>query len=171
VTVRYAPPRLLGSGDELDSFECRSSEQTNWLRRYARQAHTSNSAKVLVVTEVDSTAVVAYYAWCMASVSPVQLPARHRKGAGSYPQPVALLARLGVDVQHERRALGSALLADVIRRAATLGDEIGCRALLVHCENADARGFYLHHAPEFEVSPTDELHLTLLMKDLLRLRR
>ena len=59
---------------------------------------------------------------------------------------------------------------DVIRRAAALGNEVGCRALLVHCENIEARDFYLHHAPEFEASPTDELHLTLLMKDLLRLR-
>ena len=170
MTAHYAPPRLLEPSDELDSFDCRSAEQTNWLRRYARQAHASNSAKVLVVTEVDSLLVVAYYAWRMASVSPSHLPARHRKGAGAYPQPVALLARLGVDTQHERRALGSALLADVIRRAAALGNEVGCRALLDHCENIEARDFYLHHAPEFEASPTDELHLTLLMKDLLRLR-
>lgn len=32
----------------------------------------------------------------------------------------------------------------------------------------DDRGedFYLHRLPEFEVSPTDELHLLLLMKDI-----
>lgn len=170
MTSPYAPPRLLASGDELDGFVCRSVEQTNWLRHHARQAHAANSAKVLVVTEIDSAIVVAYYAWCMASVLPSDLPARHRKGAGAYPQPVALLARLGVDTTHEGRGLGSALLADVIRRAAALGGEIGCRALLVHCETAQAREFYMHHAPEFEASPTDELHLTLLMKDLLRLR-
>ncbi|HUF97566.1 MAG TPA: GNAT family N-acetyltransferase [Ilumatobacter sp.] len=170
MSVPYAPPRLLAPGDELDGFVCGSVEQTNWLRRHARQAHAANSAKVLVVTEVDSSAVVAYYAWCMASVRPIDLPARHRKGVGAYPQPVALLARLGVDTSHEGHGVGSALLADVIRRAAILGSEIGCRALLVHCETDDARAFYLHHAPEFEPSPTDELHLTLLMKDLLRLR-
>lgn len=62
------------------------------------------------------------------------------------------------------------MLADVIRRAVAVGGEIGCPALLIHCETDDARGFYLHHAPELEPSPTDDLHLTLLMKDLLRLR-
>lgn len=170
MTARYAPPRLLDPGDHLDGFECRSAEQTNWLRRHARQAHAANTAKVLVVTEVDSATVVAYYAWCIASVRPSVLPERHRKGAGAYPQPVALLARLGVDRAHENRRLGSALLADVIRRAAILGAEIGCRALLVHCETDQARAFSLRHAPEFEPSPTDQLHLTLLMKDLLRLR-
>jgi len=84
---------------------------------------------------------------------------------------VALLARLGVHTDHEGRGLGSGLLADVIRRAATVGGEIGCRALLIHCETDEARDFYLHHAPELEPSPTDDLHLTLFMRDLLRLRR
>ena len=171
MTARYAPPRLLAPDDELDAFDCRSTEQTSWLQRHARQAHAGNSAKVLVVTPVDQPAVVAYYAWCMASVRPTDLPARQRKGGGSYPQPVALLARLGVHTHHEGQGLGSALLADVIRRAVTIGGEIGCRALLVHCETDEARGFYLHHAPELEASPTDDLHLSLLMKDLLRLRR
>ncbi len=171
MTVRYAAPRLLRPDDELEEFECRSSAQTSWLRRHARQAHAANSTKVLVVTPVDQPTVVAYYAWCMASVRPADLPARQRKGGGSYPQPVALLARLGVHTDHEGRGLGSALLADVIRRAAAVGGQIGCRALLVHCETDDARSFYLHHAPELEPSPTDDLHLSLLMKDLLRLRR
>ena len=31
-----------------------------------------------------------------------------------------------------------------------------------------ARAFYLHLIPEFEQSPTDELHLVLLMKDILK---
>ena len=31
--------------------------------------------------------------------------------------------------------------------------------LLVHAETTEARDFYLHLVPEFEASPTDELHL------------
>jgi hypothetical protein len=88
------------------------------------------------------------------------------KGAGRYPQPVALLARLGVDIHHERQGLGAALLSDVISRVAVLGTEIGCRGLLIHAESTNARDFYLHLIPEFEVSPTDDLHLVLLMKDI-----
>jgi GNAT superfamily N-acetyltransferase len=91
-----------------------------------------------------------------------------RKGAGRYPQPVALLARLGVDVDHEGKGLGAALLQDVFARLVELSVEIGCRGLLVHAESAEARTFYLHLVPEFEPSPTDELHLVLLMKDIRR---
>ncbi len=166
MTHRYRPPRLLEPDDVVDGFECRSVEQTEWLRFHARQADAAGTAKVLVVTPVDGRAVVAYYAWSMAGISVEDAPTRVRKGAGRYPQPVALLARLGVAVGHEGQGLGAGLLADVISRTAQLGAGIGCRGLLVHAETPQARDFYLHLIPEFEQSPTDELHLVLLMKDI-----
>ena len=168
MTPPYRPPRLLGADDVVDDFECRSAEQTEWLCHHARQAHTAGTAKVLVVTQVGSDVVVAFYAWSMASISIEDAPTRVRKGAGRYPQPVALLARLGVSIEHEGRGLGAGLLADAISRTAQLGTEIGCRSLLVHAETPQARDFYLHLIPEFEPSPTDDLHLVLLMKDILR---
>ena len=60
--------------------------------------------------------MVAYYGWCMAQLAPAVTPTRLREGAGRYPQPVALLARLGVNVMHERRGLGAGLLQDVFAR-------------------------------------------------------
>lgn len=123
---------------------------------------------MLVVTSTDSKVVVAYYAWCMASVSLADAPVRLRKGAGRYPQPVALLARLGVDRKHEGHGLGAGLLQDVIARTHAMGSEIGCRGLLVHAEAEEARAFFEHLIPDFEPSPTDPLHLALLMKDIRR---
>ena len=166
MTARYLRPRLLQPSDSLDEFECRSPEQTLWLHEHARQAHAAGTAKVLVVTEAESTTVVACYAWAMASMVIEDASDRLGKGAGRYPQPVALLARLGVDIEHEGRGLGAALLADVISRVAELGSSIGCRGLLVHAESDQARDFYLHLIPGFEPSPTDPLHLVLLMKDI-----
>lgn len=168
MTARYRPPRLLEPGDDLSGFVCRSDHRTRWLGRHARQAHATGTARVLVVTPVDSLEVVAYYAWCMASIASAEAPARLRKGAGRYPQPVALLARLGVSSCHEGCGLGAGLLADVMSRTAEAGRNIGCRALLVHAETDDARDFYLHLVPEFEQSPTDPLQLVLMMKDILR---
>ena len=65
-------------------------------------------------------------------------------GSDDWPQPIALLARLGVDERHEGQGLG---------------DAIGCRGLLVHAESKEVRSFYEHLIPEFERSPTDPLHL------------
>lgn len=128
----------------------------------------AGTTRVFVVTPTDSREVVAYYAWTMAQIDVADAPARLRMGAGRYPQPVALLARLGVHREHERRGLGAGLLQDVIQRATAIGNDIGCRGLLVHCESEDARHFYRHLVPEFEPSPTDELYLVLLLKDIRR---
>jgi GNAT superfamily N-acetyltransferase len=164
--VSYRPPTPLGPDHELDGFICDSAEQTEWLVRHARQSMATGTTKVFVVTPVDNERVVAYYAWTMAQIDAAAAPTRLRKGAGNYPQPVALLARLGVHNDHARQGLGAALLRDVIQRVAAISDDIGCRGLLVHCESEQARGFYLHLIPEFEPSPTDELHLVLLLKDI-----
>lgn len=168
MTAACRPPALLGGEHEIDGFGCRSQEQTEWLRRHARQSSSTGTTRVLVVTPRNSNVVVAFYAWCMASISLADAPRRARRGAGRYPQPAALLARLGVDARHEGHGLGAGLLRDVIGRTHALGEEIGCRGLLVHAETADARDFYLHLVPELESSPTDELHLFLLMKDIRR---
>ena len=146
---RYQPPEPLAGRHQLTGFRCRSQEQSAWLLEMARQAHGSGTTRVFVVTEMDDPHVVAYYAWCMASVSIGDLPDRLRRGAGRYPQPVALLA-------------------DAITRVANLSEAIGCRALLVHAESEQARGFYEHLIPEWQRSPTDPLHLLLLLKDIRR---
>jgi GNAT superfamily N-acetyltransferase len=168
VTPAYARPEPLGDHHILDTFECRSSEQTFWLQRHARQSSSVGTTRVFVVTKFGSPVVVAYYGWCMAQLHVTEAPPRLRKGGGRYPQPVALLARLGVDTRHEGRGLGAALLQDVFLRTLALSSEIGCRALLVHAESPEARDFYRHLVPEFEDSPTDPLHLVVLTKDIRR---
>ena len=163
---RYQPPVPLGPEHVLEWFECRSREQTSWLRRYARQSAAMGTTRVFVVTAPGDPRVVAYYAWCMAHVTTEAATPRARKGGGRYPQPVALLARLGVDTRHEGKGLGAALVQDVFARLLELSDRIGCRGLLVHAETPEARAFYLHLVPEFEPSPTNDLHLILLIKDI-----
>ena len=63
---------------------------------YARQSPATGATKVLVVTPTDGAEVVANYAWYMAAIAVETAPPRLRTGAGRSPQPVALLARLGV---------------------------------------------------------------------------
>jgi len=164
--VRYERPAPLSAEHRIEGFACRSLEQTHWLVHHGRQAASAGTSRVFVVTAVGADKVVAYYAWCMAQLAIERSPARLAKGAGRYPQPVALLARLGVDRDHEGRGLGAGLLQDVFSRLVGLSSDIGCRGLLVHAENREARAFYEHLIPEFEPSPTDELHLVLLMKDI-----
>lgn len=81
---------------------------------------------MFVVTRHESPSAVAYYAWCMAQLTATAAPARLCPGAGRYPQPVVLLARLGSTLA-ARSGLGAGLVQDVFARIVELSADIGCR--------------------------------------------
>jgi GNAT superfamily N-acetyltransferase len=109
--------------------------------------------------------VAGYYTLAAGSVRPEESTPRVAKGLGNYPVPIILLARLAVDRTEQGKGLGAALLRDAILRAARAADIVGCRALLVHAKDKQAQAFYQRFG--FEPSPVNELHLYLLMKDIL----
>jgi GNAT superfamily N-acetyltransferase len=158
--VPYQPGR-----HDVSAFECGSEAQTRWLRHVARTAQMAGTARVYVVTPVGESRVLAYHALAAASVAQGDAPTGLRRSAGRSPIPVILLARLGVDLTAQGRGLGAALVKDAMRRAHQASRTIGARALLIHAESERAPTFYLHLA-EFEVSPTDPLHLVILMSEI-----
>lgn len=162
----YARPELLASDHDTDAFDCGSEAQTEWLRRHGLQATRSDTSKVYVVTRRSSRAVVGYYAITAGSIHVDEAATRISTGVGRYPVPVVVLTRLGVDVNEQGRGLGSALLADAFLQVASVADRIGVRALLIHAETSAAATFYRRASPSIVESPTNPLHLMLLMKDL-----
>jgi GNAT superfamily N-acetyltransferase len=78
-----------------------------------------------------------------------------------------LLARLAVDLRWQGQGIGQALLRDALLRTLQAADIIGIRAFAVHAKDENARLFYEHF--DFIPSPTDPLHLFVLLKDLRRL--
>jgi len=164
--TRYGRVELLASDHVLESFDCGSEEQTTWLRRHGRQAHQSDTAKVYVVSRRHQREVVGYYALAAGSVGHDAVPPRNTKGIGRYPVPVIVLTRMGVDVSEQGRGLGGALVRDALLQAAAIAERVGVRALLIHAESDRAAAFYAHLGIGFEPSPTDPLHLVLLLKDL-----
>jgi hypothetical protein len=153
----------------LAAFDCGSAAQSDWLTRHALQAHRSGLSRVYVVRDLDQpdARVVGYYALAAGSVAPADASGRLMQGTGRYHQPVVILTRLGVDRTAQQVGLGRALVVDALRRVAVASEVIGVRAVLIHCESETARDFYLGLA-KFEPSPTDPMHLFLLMKDLRR---
>lgn len=149
----------------LDNFDCGSLAQSDWLRRYARQAQAAGASRVYVSVRTNTQGVVGYYALAAGSVEPADAPDRLLKGTGRYPVPVVLMIRLGVDNTAQGLGLGRSLVIDALPRIAEAAKVIGVRALLIHAESEKARDFCLHIG-DFEPSPTDPLHLLLLMKDL-----
>jgi GNAT superfamily N-acetyltransferase len=81
-----------------------------------------------------------------------------------YQIPVVLLARLAVDRTVTGLGLGAWLLRDAMLRSLAAAQSIGARAMLVHAKDEQARGFYLRDG--LEPSPSDPLHLMILLKDV-----
>ncbi len=61
------------------------------------------------------------------------------------PVPMMVLGRLAVDLRYKRQGLGAGLLRDALRRTAAISMSAGCRALMVHAIDGDAKAFYLRY--------------------------
>lgn len=153
------------AADAVAAFDCGQVDLNEWLHRHALTSQRAGMSTVFVTTDVESGQVLGYYALATGGVENAAAPARVTQGVPRHPVPVLLLTRLAVDSSTQGRRVGRALLLNALARVNAAADEIGIRALLIHAKDEDARAFYMHHA-EFEPSPTDPLHLFLLMKDL-----
>lgn len=163
--MAYRPPEPLERHHRLDEFECGEPALDEWLMRHARSAHGTGSARVFVATLEDGETVVGYYALAAAQVAPDAATERSLKGQPrTRPVPAILLARLAVDREHQRARLGRSLLQDVLLRCLDAAEAIGARVLLVHAKHEGAKAWYMKFG--FEESPTDPLHLLMLLKDV-----
>jgi len=161
----YRRPEPLGKHHHLDAFDCGEPALDKWLKRYARGAQVSGSARVFVTTLDEGETVVGYYALAAGQVAPDKATARALKGQPrARPVPAILLARLAVDRHHQRAGLGRSLLQDALLRCVQAAEAIGARVLLAHAKHDTAKGWYVQYG--FEESPSDPLHLMMRLKDV-----
>ena len=137
-----------------------------FLKRFALTHCAIGAARTYVTTQAHNAGVIGYYSLSAGSVQKVHTSERVAKGLPNHPVPVVLLARLAVDLRFQSKGLGSGLLRDALARACSAADVIGVRAILVHAKDAKAAAFYTQYG--FSPSPTDPLHLMLLIKDTKR---
>jgi GNAT superfamily N-acetyltransferase len=161
----WGRPRRLARADDVEAFTCGHADLDDWFHRFAL-ADQSAGMSTVFVSERDGR-IAGFYALATGGVEPAQAPSRVTTGVGRHAVPVIVLTRMAVSSTDQGRGLGTALLRDACLRVARLSDEVGVRALLVHAKDDEARRFYEGFA-EFEPSPTDPLHLVLLIKDLRR---
>jgi GNAT superfamily N-acetyltransferase len=161
--VAYSRPQPLERGHDRESFACGEPELDRWLADHALAAQTSGSARVFAST--DGSRVIGYYALVATQLQPHEAGERALKGQSrNRPIPAVLLARLAVDQDHQGKGLGRSILQDAMLRTNAAAAELGIRLMLVHAKHEQASRWYKRFG--FEESPTDPLHLLLLMKDL-----
>jgi GNAT superfamily N-acetyltransferase len=159
--LRIAP---LARDDRLDEFDSGVAELDDWLRRFARVAGAAGTARTYVLA--DDRCVLGYYALTPGAVDRQGLPERHARGVPAHPIGVIVLARLAVDRSLQGKGYGRALVADAALRTLQAAELVSARAMLVHARDECAAGFYERLG--FTRSPTDALHLMVLIKDLRR---
>jgi ribosomal protein S18 acetylase RimI-like enzyme len=111
------------------------------------QAQTSQDARRLVANRFVATRdgmVVGYYTLSSASLAFTEIPEALRKRLPRYPTlPAIRLGRLAVDSRCQGQGIGSALLADAVKRA--LRAEAPGFSIVVEAKDAQAATFYRHH--------------------------
>lgn len=162
MSAAYEPVCKLTSTDQVERFDCGKPALNRFLQRYALVNQKANSAQTYACCQGGE--VVGFYSLAVGSVDPENAPSRIMKGLARHPVPVMILARLAVDLEHQGKGLGKALLKDALLRTAQAADIAGIRCLLVHAKDGSARQWY--ESWEFEPGPTDTYHLFLMLKDL-----
>ncbi|MGD9713163.1 MAG: GNAT family N-acetyltransferase [Thermomicrobiales bacterium] len=152
----------LGRDHRVDSFDCGKEPLNRFLIRFAWQAQLSGSSQTYLAFADE--AVVGYYTLVFGDVSFEDAPEQLRKGMPRHPVPLMILARLAVSSEWSGKGIGSGLLKDAMIRTLGAADIAGLRAFAVHAKDDEARSFYQHF--DFIESPSDPMHLFLLLKDL-----
>jgi GNAT superfamily N-acetyltransferase len=152
----------LSRDHRVDSFDCGKDPLNRFLVRFAYQAQLSGSSQTYIA--LADGVVVGYYTLVFGDVGYENAPERLRKGMARHPIPLMILARLAVSSDWAGKGLGAGLLKDAMIRTLAAGDIAGLRAFAVHAKDDDARSFYQHF--DFIESPSDPMHLFLLLKDL-----
>lgn len=146
----------------VDTFDCGQPDLNSWLVKHALQSQGSNAAQTYLGL-VDG-AIVGYYSLVVGQIEYLDAPERLQKGLAWHPVPIMLLARLAVHKDWQRKGIGRTLLRDAILRTLQAADIAGIRALAVHTKDDGAKRYYEQF--DFAPSPTDPLHLFVLLKDL-----
>ena len=155
----------LRADHNLEGFDCGREELNRYLLRYAWANQQAGAAQTYVGLVGDS--VAGCHTLAVGQVFHEEAPERLSKGLARHPVPIMLLARLAVDERWKGQGVVKALLKDAMQRTLQAADIAGIRALAVHAKDEDARNFYQRF--DFMPSPTDPMHLFVLLKDVWRI--
>jgi len=160
----FGSPVPIGNLHVVDPFDCGVEPLNTYLKQYAGQNERRGASRTFVIAGRDNR-IVGYYTLALGSVAHENAPTAVKKGFGQYPIPVIILARLATDKSIQGKGFGLALLKDALLRSFNVSLDVGVRAVLVHAKDKRARDWYERSAGFME-SPTDPLHLFLLIKDI-----
>lgn len=156
------PPRPIEATDNTTDFDSGEESLDRYLADRALTNHLADLGRCYVCIDTDTEKVLGYYTLSAVAVEHADLPGKVRRNAPN-PVPAVLMGRLAIDTKVQGSGLGRFLVRDAILSTLAAADRIGVRILLVHALHEQAATFYEKRG--FKRSPTDPLHLYLLLAD------
>lgn len=123
----------LEESDSVEAFDCGDGPLNNYLQKHAwsNQQKSSIGVTYVAVEEAAPRTVLGYFTLANTSVPRDALPKQAVRGLPAYDLPMILLARLAVDHRFAGRGLGHALLAEALKIAVRVSEQVGCRCVIV----------------------------------------
>jgi GNAT superfamily N-acetyltransferase len=125
-----------------------------WLRERARSSEALSARTYVICPTAEPDRVVGYFSISAAVEQRTALPSAKLRRGMPEQVPLLLIGRLAIDAEWRGRGLGSALLADALRRCLAASEIAGVRGVVAHAIDDAAIAFYERHG--FFRSPLGE---------------
>jgi GNAT superfamily N-acetyltransferase len=154
-STQLRPPEPLAAKHDVSRFSNGvHASLDQWLRERARASEGLSARTYVVCTRDEPDRVVGYFSISTAIEQRNLLPSAKLRRGMPEQVPLLLIGRLAVDAAWRNRGVGSALLADALRRCLAGSEIAGVRGVITHAIDEAAVGFYERHA--FIRSPLGE---------------
>ncbi len=157
----YSPPTKIAPTHETENFDSGQESLNTWLKKRALQNERNGASRTYVVCQNNQ--VVGYYSIATGSICHSEAISKAKRNMPD-PIPAMILARLAVDINHQKKGLGVALLKDAVLRILQASEIAGIKVILVHALDDRAKAFYEKYG--FRQSPINELILMVTLKDI-----
>lgn len=126
-----------------NTFDCGRRPITNWYKNKAKKCVGRSEFRVFEGLIEGSNRPVGYYALQVGNESTDALTERRDDFTKNYTAfPAINLAFLGVNLEHQRQGIGTALLSDVFEKVYQISEIAGVYALTLHSLDEDSTAFY-----------------------------
>lgn len=159
--MTISPPQPLSERHGVSQFASGKPSLDDWLKKRALANQRSDATRIYVIC--DGAAVIGYYAIATASIAHADALSRVKRNMPD-PIPMAVIARLAVDLRCQSKGIGAGLLKDALLRIVQAADQIGIKGVLADALHEKLCSFYERFG--FRPSPSLPLRLIVTVADL-----
>lgn len=127
---------------DYSKFDCGNVSLNAYIQKYVSQDEKKKLCRAYVLLNDANFKLLGYYTLSASSVQFENFPDNLKKHFPKYPIPVALIGRLAVDKLCQGQGIGGELLADALKCAVRIANEIGIVAVIVEAIDQSAVNFY-----------------------------